>query len=190
MDTINKIEKNKHVCPVEIAGGLDNSLRKLLQNPKKILEPYIHEGMTVLDLGCGPGFFSIEMAKLLKGKGKIIAADLQEGMLEKVRRKIKGTSLEQRIALHRCKKDSIDLSEKVDFILAFYMVHEVPNQDKLFRELQSVLKPNGYIFIIEPKFHVSKKSFDLMIARVKDIGFEIVDKPKVFFSRTIVMKNK
>ena len=56
-------EKNEHVCPVEKAGGLDSGIRKLLQRPKKILGNYAREGMTVLDLGCGPGFFSVEMAK-------------------------------------------------------------------------------------------------------------------------------
>jgi ubiquinone/menaquinone biosynthesis C-methylase UbiE len=78
-------ENNIRVCPVEKAGMLDNSVRRLLQNPKKILEPYIYNGMTILDLGCGPGFFSIEIAKLLTDSGKVIAADLQEEMLDKIR---------------------------------------------------------------------------------------------------------
>ena len=55
--------------------------------------------MTVVDMGCGPGFFTVEMAKLLNGGGTVIAADLQEGMLEKVRQKIAGTALEQRVRL-------------------------------------------------------------------------------------------
>ncbi len=103
-------EKDNKICPVERAGGLDNSIRKLLQNPQKILKPYINEGMTVLDLGCGPGFFSVEIAKLINDSGKVIAADLQEGMLEKVRQKIKGTALEPRITLHKCQEESIDLT--------------------------------------------------------------------------------
>ena len=182
-------EKSNKICPVEKAGGLDNSFRKLLQNPLKILKPYIEEGMTVLDLGCGPGFFSLEIAKLLIDSGKVIAVDLQEGMLDRVRTKIKGTELENRITLHKCHQDRIDLNEKVDFILAFYMIHEVPNEDKLFRELKSITKPNGLLFIVEPKFHVSKKSFDLMIDKVKQIGFEVQDSPRVFFSRTVILKN-
>jgi len=183
-------ENNIRVCPVEKAGMLDNSVRRLLQNPKKILEPYIYNGMTILDLGCGPGFFSIEIAKLLTDSGKVIAADLQEEMLDKIRQKIKGTELEHRILLHKCKKDSIDIDEKVDFVLAFYMIHEVPDQDHLFRELESILKPNGQIFVIEPKGHVSKKMFESMIERVKGIGFEINDGPKVFFSRSIILTNE
>jgi len=183
-------ERNKRICPVERAGGLDNSARRLLQNPRKILKPFIHEGMTVLDLGCGPGFFSTEIAKMLKDSGKVIAADLQEGMLEQVNKKIKGTALEQRIVLHKCQEDTIGVTENVDFILVFYMIHEVPNQLNLLKELKSILKPDGKIYIIEPKFHVSKKSFEEMINKTKDIGFEIVDRPKVFISRTVLLKIK
>jgi len=79
---------NKRICPVENAGGLDNFVRKFLQNPLKILKPYISKGMTVLDLGCGPGYFSIEIAKMVSESGKVIAADLQKRMLEKVRNKV------------------------------------------------------------------------------------------------------
>jgi ubiquinone/menaquinone biosynthesis C-methylase UbiE len=182
-------EINKRICPVELAGGLDNSIRRLLQNPQKLLRPYIREGMTVLDLGCGPGFFSVEIAKMLNDSGKVIAADLQQGMLEKINKKIKGTELEQRIKIHKCEDIKIGVTENVDFVLVFYMIHEVPNQDNLLRELKSILKPDGKIFIIEPKFHVSKKSFEEMINRIKDIGFEIIDRPKVFFSRTVLFTN-
>ena len=182
-------EKDKRVCPVEIAGGLDNFVRRLLQNPQKLLRPHIREGMTVLDLGCGPGFFSIEIAKLLNNSGKVIAADLQEGMLDKLRKKIKGTELEQRVMLHKCKEDSIGLTEKVDFVLAFYMIQEVPNQDNLFRELKSILKPGGEIYIIEPNFHVTKKAFDTMIGKLKSIGFNFKESPKIFLSRTVVITN-
>lgn len=161
-----------------------------MQNPQKILKPYITEGMTVLDLGCGPGFFSIEIAKILMDSGKVIAADIQEGMLEKIYKKIKGTVLEQRIKTHKCQDNNIGVTENVDFVLAFYMIHEVPNQDNLFKELKSILKPNGKIYIIEPKFHVSKKSFENMIIKIKNNGFEIIDRPKVFFSRTILLVNK
>ena len=177
----------KHICPVGLAGGLDNSLRKLVQNPQKILKPYIKEGMTILDVGCGPGFFSMEMAKMLNGSGKVIAADVQEGMLNKVKKKIKGTALEQIIELHKSDFESIGIAEKVDFVLAFWMAHEVRNQKAFFEELTSILKPNGLIFIAEPKLHVSKKSFRTMVEMLKEIGFTIVENPKVFFSRAITL---
>lgn len=180
--------KNNKVCSVEKAGGLDNSLRRVLQNPRKILEPHIKKEMIVLDLGCGPGFFSVEIAKILTDFGKVIAADLQNGMLDRLSEKIKGTELEKRITLHKCQNDCIGVTENFDFVLAFYMIHEVPDQEKMFRELKSILKPEGKIYIIEPKFHVRKKEFEDMMKKLMKLGFEIIERPKVFFSRTVLLQ--
>ena len=181
---------NTHTCPVELAGGLDNSIRRLAHNPQKILKPFIKEGMTVLDVGCGPGFFSVEIAKMLNGAGKVIAADVQEGMLDKIRKKISGAALEQRIELHKSDYENIGVTEKVDFVLAFWMVHEVRNQKRFIEELSSILKPGGVIFIIEPKIHVPKTKFNAMVNMLKESGFTFLESPKVFFSRTVVLTKK
>jgi ubiquinone/menaquinone biosynthesis C-methylase UbiE len=180
-------EKEHRICPVELAGGLDNSLRKLFQNPHRILKSYIAKGMTVLDLGCGPGYFTMEIVKMLNNSGKTIAADLQDGMLKKLTEKIKGTELEKRIVLHKCEESRIGISEKVDFVLAFYMIHEVKNKDNLFLELKSILNPDGKILIVEPMFHVSKKAFEEMIVRLEATGFKIIERPKVFYGRTVLI---
>jgi len=183
-------ETNIRVCPVENAGALDNSFRRLLQNPRKILKPFIRKGMTVLDLGCGPGFFSIEIAKMLEGSGTVIAADLQGEMLEKVNKKITRTALEHRIVLHKCETYNLGVIEKVDFILAFYMIHEIPDPNKIFETLKTILKPDGQLYIVEPKFHVSKKAFEIMINKLKNTGFDVIESPKVFFSRSALMTLK
>jgi ubiquinone/menaquinone biosynthesis C-methylase UbiE len=176
------------VCPAELAYSLDNWLRKLVHNPEKILRPYINKGMTVLDLGCGPGYFSLGIANIVTSSGKVIAADLQEKMLEKVNRKIAGTESEEIFELQKCQEDRICVIEKVDFVLAFWMVHEVPDKIKLFSELKSILKPEGKIFVIEPKFHVTKSAFDNMLSIIRDVGFEVVGKPKVAISRAVLLK--
>jgi ubiquinone/menaquinone biosynthesis C-methylase UbiE len=184
-----KKEANPFVCPAELSGSLDNSFRLWLQDPHKILKPYINKGMTILDLGCGPGFFTLEIAKLLNGTGKVIAADIQEKMLKKVAGKIYGTELEQRVELHKCQETSIGLSEKADFILAFWMVHEVPQHERFFEELKSILNPGGKIFIAEPKIHVTSAAFEKMIVYIHRAGFEIIDTPKVFFSRALLLEH-
>ena len=179
---------NTKTCPVQLAGGLDNSIRRWVQNPQKILKPFIKEGMKVLDVGCGPGFFSVEMAKMLNGTGKVIAADLQNGMLDMIRKKIEGTTLAQSIELHQSDVECIGVAEKVDFILAFWMVHEVKTQKKFLAELAAILKPNGLMFIIEPKLHVSKKAFTVMLDTLKEHGLTVAESPKVFFSRAVVLR--
>ncbi len=180
--------RNHHVCPVERAGSLDNRIRRWIQNPQKILGPYIEEGMTVLDIGCGPGFFCIDMAQMVGESGRVIAADLQEGMLAKLRDKIKGTELEGRITLHKCQENKLGICENVDFVLLFYMVHEVPNIDEFFNEIVTILKPKGQILIVEPPFHVSKTAFEETIRKAQDAGLTEVERPKVFLSKTAILK--
>jgi ubiquinone/menaquinone biosynthesis C-methylase UbiE len=183
-------DRKTRVCPVEMAGSLDLKIRRWFQNPRRILRPHIVEGMTALDLGCGPGFFSIDMAQMVGKSGRVIAADLQEGMLRKLGDKIRGTELEERITLHKCEVDKIGLSEEVDFILAFYMVHEVPDQEAFFNEIRSIIKRQGRVFIVEPSFHVSKAVFERTMGRARDAGFSLVEKrPKALLSRTVILIN-
>ena len=179
---------NTQVCPVALSGSLDNSIRRWLQNPQKILSPYIKEGITVLDVGCGPGFFTLEMARMVGKSGRVIAADMQEGMLQKVKEMIKGTELEERILLHKCREDNIGVSEPVDFVLLFYMVHEVPNKESFFNEIRTILKPQGQVLIVEPPFHVSKSAFEETVRIARDAGLIVIEKPKIFFSRAMVLK--
>ena len=179
--------KNKNrVCPLSRAKHLDMGLRKWIHNPKKILGEYIEKEMVILDVGCGSGFFSVAMAEMVDGPGKVIAADLQEGMLRKVEMKIKGNGLKNKIILHKCDEDRIGISEPVDFVLAFYMMHEVPDQDNFLKEIKSILKENGILYIVEPKGHVSKKDFENTVNNAIELGFKPIKKPRIYLSRAVV----
>ena len=179
--------KKEDICPPWASVFLATKLRKLFQDPKKILSPYIKKDMQVLDVGCGPGFFTIEISKLLNGTGKVIGADLQEEMLLKVKEKIEKLKLNN-IKLHKTEKDSLNLNEKVDFILVFYMLHEIPNQKNFLNELSDALNDDGKILISEPKFHVNKESFKKSLELIKDAGFEIIEEPHIFNSRSVLIK--
>jgi len=146
--------------------------------------------MTVLDIGCGPGLFTVAMAQMVGKSGRVIAADLQDGMLERLRDKIHGTALEERITLHKCPEGRIGVSDNVDFALAFYMVHEVPNQEEFFDEVRSILKPDGLVLIVEPPFHVSKRAFEETIGKARDVGLTPVERPRVFLSKSVVVKKQ
>lgn len=144
--------------------------------------------MTVLETGCGPGFFSVDIANMVGDSGKLIAADIQDEMLTKLENKIiNNNNLKKRIKLHKSLNDKIGVTEKVDFVLIFYVLHEVPDQYSFLKEIKSLLKPESKALIVEPKFHVSKKDFDKSIELMKQLGFNLVEKPNVFFSRAVLI---
>jgi ubiquinone/menaquinone biosynthesis C-methylase UbiE len=181
-------QDRNRVCPVELADSLDNRLRRWLQNPRKILAPYVTEGMAALDVGCGPGFFSVELAQLVGPTGRVVAADLQQGMLDKVRAKIKGTDLERRIQLVKCEQTNLNVSDPVDFILTFFMVHEVPDQVEFFRQLFPLLHEHGRYLLVEPKlFHVSHSQFEETLRHARTVGFAVAAGPKLPFSWSAVL---
>ena len=105
--------------------------------------------------------------------------------------KIKGSTLEGRIKLVKCEKDTINVSEAVDFILTFYMVHEVPDKNIFFKQLYGVLKDQGQYLLVEPKlFHVSQKEFQSTVALAQRNGFESFPGPKLLASWSAILKKK
>jgi len=181
-------DKKNRICPVEKAGSLDTMVRRWFQNPRKILRPYIREGMTVLDFGCGPGYFTVGIAQMVGKTGRVIAADLQEGMLQKLKDKINGTELEDCITLHQCEVNKIGLSEMVDFVLAFYVIHEITNQEVFFKELAAILQPGGQVLIVEPPFHVSKSDLQKTIKKSENAGFSPDEGPRILLNKTVILR--
>ena len=179
--------KKRLVCPMGVAGLLDSKFRKIFHNPNKILKPFIAKNITALDIGCGPGVFSIEIAKLLEGTGKVICVDMQEGMLEIIKNKISGTSIEQTITLHKCTQENICMKENVDFVLMFYMVHEVPSKENLFKDVLPLVNKNGLLMIVEPGI-ISAKEFNGITDIIEQYGFIKHEKLKITFSKGMVFK--
>ena len=176
------------VCPWQHAWFLDNWVRRAVHNPDKIIGRYIEEGQTVLDLGCGPGMFSLAMARMVGEGGKVISVDIQDEMLQILRQKSERAGLDSRIILHKSQTGLIGISEKVDFALAFYMVHEVPDRVGFLSEVASLLKPRGRFLIVEPKLHVSKSSFEETVAVAESTGLRRISQPKVLFSRAALLQ--
>ncbi len=177
-----------HVCPWWMGYILASPLRKLSQNPEKILGPYVKEGMTVLDVGAGMGFFSIPMARLVGESGRVIAVDMQDRMLKGLESRARKAGLSQRIQLHLCRSDSLDLTDMADFCLAFGVVHELPNATSFLAEVRAVLKPGGKLLLAEPRFHVSEKDFQDSVKLAFEAGFTVAETPVIRWSRAVVLQ--
>jgi ubiquinone/menaquinone biosynthesis C-methylase UbiE len=118
----------------------------------------------------------------------VVAVDLQEGMLQKVRDKIRGSEVEGNIVLHKCEEDRLGVSGSFDLVFLFYVVHEVPDRRALFRELVPLLKDGGLVYVEEPPFEVSRKAFGETLRIAGDAGLEVVGRPKRFPDRAAVLK--
>jgi 2-polyprenyl-3-methyl-5-hydroxy-6-metoxy-1,4-benzoquinol methylase len=176
------------VCPWWKAYTFDNPIRKLFHPPRKVLGAYISGGMTVMDVGCGMGHFSIGMATLVGENGKVIAVDLQQKMLNVMLKRAKRAGMVERIRPHLCEADNIGVEEKVDFILAFWMVHEVNNQTKYFEQLRTNLSSESKILIAEPKFHITAKELERTIETAESCGLQCLGKPDIRFSLTALFE--
>jgi len=58
-----------------------------MQNPEKVVAPYVREGMIVLEPGPGMGFFTLEIARLVGPSGRVVAVDIQPHMLSRLKRR-------------------------------------------------------------------------------------------------------
>mgnify|MGYP000064841931 CR=1 FL=1 len=177
-----------HLCPWWLAYTFDNPLRKLVHNPRKILAPWVKEGMTAVDVGCGMGFFSIGMARMVGDSGRVLAVDLQQQMLDITCKRAERTGVAHRITAHRCESQRLGVNQPADFILAFWMVHETPDAGNFFSQLRACLRPSGKILVAEPRMHVSKTTFENTMNAAEAVGLQLTGKPRIRFSLTALFE--
>ncbi len=183
---------SKRVCPWWLGYLLANPLRRLLSDdPRKLLSPYVHEGMTVLEPGPGMGFFTLELARLVGPLGRVIAVDIQPKMLGGLRRRASKAGLLDRINARLTGADSMELSDlmgAVDFTFAFAVVHEMPDPASFFSQVAAVSKPGAYLFLAEPAGHVKADEFVAELRHAAAAGFSVADRPRVRRSHASLLR--
>jgi len=178
----------QHVCPWWLAYTFDNPLRRIFHRPEEIFAPYLSEGMTAIDLGCGMGYFSIGMARLVGESGKVISVDLQQKMLDTLIQRAQKTGVAHRVTTLLCEEDNIGIHDEVDFALAFWMTHETPDQLRFLKQVHAILKKSGKFLLAEPKGHVTGAEFKKTLAIAQKIGFKPLDSPIISLSHAALFE--
>ena len=179
------------VCPHWVGYSLIVPWRKWFQNPGNILGKHVREGMTVLEVGPGMGFFTLPMARMVGREGKVVCVDVQESMLRTLTKRAEKAGLASRIVTRVCEPASLcvgDCAGTVDFALLFAVVHEVPDAGALFRDVAAALKSGGRCLVSEPRGHVTRDVFGEMLAAAAAVGLFAIATPKIAWSYSALLE--
>jgi ubiquinone/menaquinone biosynthesis C-methylase UbiE len=107
-------------------------------------------GMTVLDLGCGTGLFTEEMARMVGSEGTIHAVDLQPRLLAAARRRLERVGLAQQVDFHAVGAYGLPLRDSsVDVAVLIAVLGEIPDRGRALAEVRRVLKPGARLAVSE-----------------------------------------
>lgn len=176
------------LCPWWLGGLLNHSARRLLHNPKAILGGHVRPGQRVADVGAGSGFFTLPLAELVGESGRVYAVDLQQKMLQQIERHA-ARSHHHNLVTSQARPDFFGLPEQVDFILVFWMLHEVSNPARFVAALRTALAPGGTVLFAEPKLHVSQSCFLKETTLFTEAGFRVLGTPPIRGSRALLLGN-
>ncbi len=170
---------------------LETPFRRLAYQPRSILAPYVKDGMTVIEPGPALGFFTLELARLVGAGGRVIAMDVQPKMLAALRRRAGRAGVLERLDLRLVPPQSLeidDLAGKADFVLAFAVVHEVPDPLQFFRQCRTALRPGGTLLFCEPLGHVTMEQYSTSLGLAAAAGFQVEARPPISRSEAALLR--
>lgn len=179
------------VCPWWLGYFLISPLRRLQLNPAKLLTPWVRQGITVLEPGPGMGFFTIPLAQLVGPSGRVIAVDVQPKMIGKLKQRVAKAGLADRVDARLAATESLginDLDGKVDFTLAFAMVHEMPSARQFFAQAAAASKSGARLLLVEPAGHVTAEEFEAELRQSAQAGFKVVERPHIRRSQAALLQ--
>lgn len=143
----------RRIAPVMGVGGapwLERSEREAEESPKTAVRMMeLKPGMVVADFGAGSGYYTELLARAVGRTGKVFATDIQPGMIDLLRKRIRDRKLSQVEAV-LATGDSSGLPDGCcDVILMVDVYHELSRPQQVLRELKKALKPGGRLILVE-----------------------------------------
>jgi ubiquinone/menaquinone biosynthesis C-methylase UbiE len=178
----DRAKKNHHVCPWWLGYFLCCPLRKLMENPEKMLGPHVQPGMTVVEPGCGMGYFTLPLARMVGPDGHVVCVDVENRMIRRLMKRAHKAGLADRIESRICRDSDLGLQDwegKVDLVVAIHVVHEVPDERAFLKQAYDLLKPASRLLVVEPKGHVDAQAFQTTLVHARQAGFKVLEPPKL-----------
>ncbi len=167
-------------CPFWVQYLLVSPLRRLVESPARLLGPHVEAGMTVIEPGCGFGYFTLPLARMVGDSGRVISLDVEPRVVDRMLKRARKAGLEARIDGRVCKPADLGLAELVgqaDLAVMMHMLHEIEAQQEVLHQVHGLLKPGGRLLVIEPRGHVSRRRFDAEVGRCHAAGFVALPAP-------------
>ena len=121
----------------------------------------IKPGMTICDMGCGNGFYSLQMAQLTGNTGHVVGVDVQPEMLDLLRKRMEEQGIENIIPVLGSFHNPRLPPNSIDLILLVDVYHELSHPEPMLAAMRRSLKPAGLIVLVEfraedPKVPIKK----------------------------------
>jgi len=162
--------------PSFIAGFIDNPVRRRIQPPAKVVDWMgIKDGMHVLEIGPGPGTFTIEASKRVGENGNVFAIDIQPSVISKLKSRLQRAGIANVMARVASAYDLPFSNRTFDRVFMIAVLAEIPDRKKTLLEIKRVLRDDGLLaigeFLLDPDYPRRRTVTDWC----KDAGFELVN---------------
>ena len=183
--SVGKVIKKRQIAPVMSVAHADwlvRPERDEQEQPDKVVKKLdLPKGGTVVDLGAGVGYFTWRMAKAVGKDGKVIAVDIQPGMIDRLRQTLREhdvTNVEPVLGSEENPRLPVDA---VDLVLLVDVYHELQQPERTMEHVRRALKPNGRVAIIEyrkedpdiPIHPLHKMTVDEVRSELEPMGFRL-----------------
>ena len=122
--------------------------------------------LRVLDMGCGPGFFSIILAR---AGYRVTAADYTPAMLDEARANARNESVEQAIDFCRMDAENLEVaSDTFDVVVSRNLTWNLPHPERAYAEWLRVLKPGGLLLNYDANWYAHLYDAELRLAYEAD----------------------
>ncbi|MCK5007624.1 MAG: class I SAM-dependent methyltransferase [Spirochaetales bacterium] len=176
-------------APAFIGRFLDSNIRRAMQPPAALIRRSgIQPGMRVLEIGCGSGAYTLEIARAVGATGKVVALDIQPGMLEQLKNKLtrsENTDIRNVEPLLASAYQLPFQNGSFDAAFMITVLQEIPDKWRALAEVRRTLRPGGIVAVTEWLFDPDYPLKQTTLRLLKEAGFENIDSSGNLWTYTV-----